>query len=777
MDIGTETARLKVLYESGRISAAFEVARKLVAIAPDNNDLLILAGGLAIEVHNYSVALQNLQKALDINSNNARGQYLAGVAYSKSGRLADAARHLERAVRIDPDHLESRVNLANVHMRAGKPEQSISAYREIVERWPECSEAHHNLGNLLRSRGDLSDAVVAAEKAVLGNPRDVEALSALGELYVAVSDWRKAEDVHRRLVTLHPDPGDAILRLAQSLERQDRVAEAIEVYTDGLKHLPRDSRIRLQLSKLLHFQKSHNKAKQVIQPLFHMKLSRDAWINARFHYADILDSLGELQKAEDLLKAIIGDSPTTINAYQNLAILKQKKGEIDESINICRQALAYAGDNLGVYDNYLYFLSYHPGTTQKNILEECRAWEKKLKSTLPDWSPEYRGRPDPNRRLRIGYVSPDFIGHVVTYFFNGILENHDRDNFEIHLFANVGKPDASTDYLKSLSDCWHDIFGKTTIRAAETIRDAEIDILIDLAGHTAGNSLPVFALRPAPIQASWIGYANSTGLSEIDYRFTDAIADPPGPDDEFYSEKLVRLRNGFLCYKPAPYLESAGETPASRRGYVTFASFNQSRKLNKVGAGLWAETLNAIPRSRLLLKGLGFESIETRKYFYDMFEDCDLDRHRISIIGPTKSYEDHVKLYSKVDICLDTMPYNGTTTTCEALWMGVPVLTIKGKLHAARVSASILDQIGLHDVLVGRNRDDFIAKAKYLAGNLDILNDMRLGMRARMRDSRLMACELHAREVEQRYRDWWRGYLKNSAGRAAAMGADRPFTL
>ena len=187
--------------------------------------------------------------------------------------------------------------------------------------------------------------------------------------------------------------------------------------------------------------------------------------------------------------------PTTINAYQNLAILKQKKGEIDRSIDICRQALAYAGDNLGVYDNYLYFLSYHPATTQKNILEKCRAWEKKLKSTLPDWSPEYRGRPDPNRRLRIGYVSPDFIGHVVTYFFNGILENHDRDNFEIHLFANVGKPDASTDYLKSLSDCWHDIFGKNTIRAAETIRDAEIDILIDLAGHTAGNSLPVFALR------------------------------------------------------------------------------------------------------------------------------------------------------------------------------------------------------------------------------------------------------------------------------------------
>ncbi|HEY6837800.1 MAG TPA: glycosyltransferase, partial [Geobacteraceae bacterium] len=332
-----------------------------------------------------------------------------------------------------------------------------------------------------------------------------------------------------------------------------------------------------------------------------------------------------------------------------------------------------------------------------------------------------------------------------------LVEGHSRKAVEVFCYSDVAAPDATTFILRTLADNWRDVHEMDDRSLADMIRADRIDILVDLAGHSAGNRLSMFALKPAPVQASWLGYPATTGLSAIDYRITDAIADPEGEADLVHAEKLLRLPDGFLCYAPPEHAPAVSPPPCETAGHITFGTFNNPAKISPEAIGMWASILSALPTSRLLLKNKIFREDKTRAMFLALFEDAGIPSHRVTCLAHTASSGAHLETYRSLDISLDTYPYNGTTTTCESLWMGVPVITLMGDRHASRVSASILTRLRLDDLIAG-SEEEYVEIALRLAADAGRLLSLRKGLRKTMKSSPLCDRRRFSLQMEEAYR-------------------------
>lgn len=385
------------------------------------------------------------------------------------------------------------------------------------------------------------------------------------------------------------------------------------------------------------------------------------------------------------------------------------------------------------------------------MLKEHLRWPGALPAPITTSRP----RADVNsaHRLKIGYVSSDFRTHSVSYFFEPLLQAHDKDVVEVYCYSGGQRPDATTVRLQALAHAWRDIGAMTDAQAAEQIYADGIDILVDLNGHTAQNRLRVFAHKPAPIQVTYLGYPDTTGLRTMDYRITDAWSDPPG-DEVYYTEKLIRLEGCFLCYRPPDDAPPVATLPALKQGFITFGSFNARAKINEEVITLWSRLLQDIPTSRLLIKNPSLTCSVTRDYLYEQFKTQGITRERVELRGLARSTQDHLATYADIDIALDTFPYNGTTTTCEAMWMGVPVVTLAGDAHIGRVGVSLLHTVGQED-LISRNQDEYLRLARSLAEDRTRLANLRGELRQRMAASPLCDAQAFARKVEASYRDIW----------------------
>jgi predicted O-linked N-acetylglucosamine transferase (SPINDLY family) len=367
---------------------------------------------------------------------------------------------------------------------------------------------------------------------------------------------------------------------------------------------------------------------------------------------------------------------------------------------------------------------------------------------------------DPARKLRVGYVSADFRQHAVASFIEPIIAAHDRTQVSVTCYSD-GMPDAVTARLREVArpDAWRDVRPLTDEALARQIIDDKIDILVDLAGHTSGNRLLTFARRPAPVQITYCGYPGTTGLAAIGWRLTDALADPPGDADRQHAEQLWRLPHGFLCFQPDPELGTPSRPPCSLNGgtAVTFGSFNNLSKLGDEVLAAWARILEGVPGSRLFLKSRALTDEEPRQRLRRVFADHGIAPQRLEFAPYAATTQDHLSLYSQVDLALDPFPYNGTTTTCEALWMGVPVLSLGGKTHAGRVGASLLNAVGFPELVVG-SIDKYVAAAVALAADRERLATYRAELRPRMTSSPLTNPRLITADIESAYREMWRQF-------------------
>ncbi len=461
-------------------------------------------------------------------------------------------------------------------------------------------------------------------------------------------------------------------------------------------------------------------------------------------------SVGMLSEAETCYRKAISLNPS-IAIADNLGSVLFSQGRFEEAMDIYRQGVKRQPKNARLMSNLLLTLNYVPAIEQQTVFEEHRKFSD-LFSSKKVFN-NYPGTKDPERRLKIAYVSPDFREHSIAYFIEPVLKSHNRTSFEIYGYSNLSRPDDITHRLESLTEQWINVAGMGSDQFAERIREDEIDILVDLAGHTARNSLEVFSRQAAPIQVTWMGYPNTTGLQGMHYRIVDPVVDS-SEQDIYYTEELVRLSGCFLCYKPPDDAPAISILPATKSEQVTFGSFNNLAKINENTIHLWSEVIKAVPGSRLLIKNPSLTDEKTRHRYQQKFLAQGLTEESVELIGHTPTRKEHLALYNRVDIGLDTFPYNGTTTTCEALWMGVPVLTLSGKHHASRVSHSLLQAAGL-DGWVSETEKSFIENAAEKSADLDKLGALRTGLRKKLLASQLCNAEQFTGNLEQAYRRMW----------------------
>jgi predicted O-linked N-acetylglucosamine transferase (SPINDLY family) len=391
------------------------------------------------------------------------------------------------------------------------------------------------------------------------------------------------------------------------------------------------------------------------------------------------------------------------------------------------------------------------------IAEEHRRWNHLHARPLGQFIQSHANDRSPERRLRIGYVSPDFREHSVAFFLAGLLEHHDPFVTEVFCYSDSTTRDAVTVRLEGLATHWRKIINLSDSRVADLIRRDGIDILVDLAGHTANNRLLVFARNPAPVQVTWLGYPNTSGLDTIDYRITDTFADPLGSTEHLHSERLIRLPLSAWCYRPLEDSPPVNASPVHETGHITFGCFNAMPKINRSLLELWSRILLAVQDSRLLLKNSALGGLPMQEQLRKQFQEMGIGPDRVEMAGRVPDLCGHLATYGRVDIALDTFPYHGTTTTCEALWMGVPVVTLLGRTHVARVGVSLLSNLG-HPEWLAPSPHEYVNLAVDLAQDPSRLAALRSTLRKRMEASPLTDSPRFARDIEAVYRDMWRAW-------------------
>lgn len=574
--------------------------------------------------------------------------------------------------------------------------------------------------------------------------------------------YPEAKELAAELVRRDPRDAESWILLGRINGKLDLSDESVKCFKKGATLGPRQAEIHFQQG--VEYQNRGNLSAAADYYRVALCLKPDM-APAANNLGFVLKTLGNLDEAEQILQTALLSHHNAFQLHHNMAAVLLAQGRIDAARQAYLQTLGLNPGLPDVHSDLVFSNLYATQINPEASLAEHRRWAEMHAEPLTAHAPPHGNRPDPGRRLRIGYVSPDFRTHAVTYFFEGLLANHDPAQVETYCYANLPsgiEPDQTTRRLQNAASHWRNISGVQDEQVAALMRGDGIDILVDLAGHTANNRLLVFARKPAPIQISYIGYATTTGLSAMDYRITDAWTDPPGVTDDHASETLVRLPHGFLCYTPTPEQIPVSSLPAAAAGRITFGSFNNLAKIKPQTIEAWSAILKAVPDSRLLLKNKSFKDGATCDHYLRKFDDHGVNPQRIELLPQVIPVKDHLSTYHRVDIALDTFPYNGTTTTCEAIWMGVPVVTLTGKVHAARVGYSLLSRAGLPDYIAD-SVDQYIRIAVDLAGDIGRLAELRKDLRTRLEGSGLCNGKVLAHDAEEAYRAMWRSWCDSKA--------------
>jgi protein O-GlcNAc transferase len=443
-------------------------------------------------------------------------------------------------------------------------------------------------------------------------------------------------------------------------------------------------------------------------------------------------------------------TPMNTQQCRDQALSLMHQGRMDDGLQVMRSYVEQCPDDAMTHSMLLFFTHYLSTYDKRQLFEGYRQWALRH-APLARMQRQFGNDPSPHRRLRIGYLSPDFHTHAVVCNVEVLLRERNHARFELFGYGSVSHPDASTERLSALFDHYRDVYRLSDVQLARQIEQDQIDILVEIAGHVAGHRLRALASKPAPIQVDYQGI-NTTGMPQIDYCLTDAFLDPPGRDDD-YVEKVLRLPNSVLCYTPPTHCPPLASLPYARNGTITFGSFNASLKVNPYTVGLWAQVLRQVPDSHLLIKFNGSRDDIIHRY-KQCFARAGVALQRVRVMPREPSYRDHLDLYNQVDIGLDTYPFNGCVTTLESLWMGVPVISLAGHRYVSRMGSTILNNCGL-EAFVASGPEQFVAKAAALAGHPDALAGIRMGMRSRILQSPLGNAQAYARHLEEAYLHMW----------------------
>ncbi len=593
----------------------------------------------------------------------------------------------------------------------------------------------------------------AAERA----PRQHDVFFRLGECYRRLGDFGRAIHAFERAIALNSDHFAAYRGAADAA-----LAQAEKAATTGNAKASRDLKKFAAMYLLALGKRQHREFLDTAEATLRETVALDPkCAEAFWALGAFLESRGRSSDAEKPLRRAIALDPRMADAYVSLGNTFQTRGRFDEMAAAYRKALALKPSLDAVRESLasipLMNMLYDEAATTADIYARHRAWGDAVAAEFrvaAANAPPFANSREPERKLRVAYLSPDFRYHAVSFFVEPLLAHHDPAAVEVFCYAELEKPDPVTSFLQNLGGVWRNTHGVADDALRAQLRADGIDIAIDLAGHFGGNRLRALAVKPAPVTATWLGYPATTGLGSIDWRITDEVADPPG-QEAFHTERLMRLPEIFLCY--SAYLTPIPEpapVPLATRGAVTFGSFNNPQKISDSAVKAWARILNSVPGARLILKSIAFVEPSRRQYFLDRFAAHGASTERIELRAPQRELGAHLGSYGEIDIALDPFPYNGTTTTCEAIWMGVPMISLIGDRHAGRVGYDLLRQMGLEE-LAAPDIDSYVATAVALANDPARRQRWRGELRDRMRASPLCDAPRFARAFETALRAMW----------------------
>ncbi len=633
-----------------------------------------------------------------------------GVEHHRRGALEAAAGYYRSALEKSPDHAGANHWLGLVELQCGRPAVAEAPLRRAVAGDPDKALHHASLGEALRGAGKVEEAVAVL---TLASRRFFDSPWIWQNLGMALADAKRLGEACEAFAKATPSRLSSahLHRWGQSLAQMERYPEAIPLLRQAQAMDPENGRMQSDLGHALY-------------------------------------ECGGVEEAmrwyESAVKRIPEFAPLR---YEMARIASLHFNQVDQAV-VHLRTIAGREDGLEAYASKLLLMLHYRVADPAAIFNEHAAWGKaRDRAAVP---PPHA--PLDGRRLRVGYVSADFKQHPVACFFEALARHHDKAAVEIFCYSNfpAKEADDTTRRIRSQADHWREIEGVEDSLAADLIRKDQLDILVDLGGH-AGGRLGVFARKPAPIQVTAIGYPDTTGLPAMDYRLVDAKTDPPEVADAYASEQLVRLPVSFLCYTPPVEVPLPGAIPLDRNGFVTFGSFNGLIKLSPEWFAMVAAVLKAVPKSQLLVKCDAFNNAEkAHPLLMKSLAPHGIEAGRLRVLTKVKEMAGHLAQYGEVDIALDAFPYHGTTTTCDALWMGVPVVSLAGSIHTSRVGASLLESAGLGD-LVAQTQDEFVHKAAQLAQDAPRLRALRAGLRAQMKP--LTDGAAYAKRVEDAYRD------------------------
>jgi protein O-GlcNAc transferase len=700
-------------HQAGRLAEAEALYRQILAVQPNHADALMSLGIIALQAGRHELAVERIREAIVLDPRNPAAHSNLGVACRAMGRLGEAVAAFRQAIQLKPDYAEAHNNLGDALLQQCHPVEAVDVCRRSIELKPDYVEAHFNLGNALAAQGRLDEASAAYRRAVELRPGYLEAHNNLGAVLKDLGRFDEAIAVFGRAFRLQPDYPEGHNNLGNALKEQGKLNEAIAAFRRALELKPQ-------------YPEAHN------------------------NLGTALGEQGQVDEAAAAFQNALSLQPGFPEAHNNLGNALKDQGELDEAIASYRRALALKPHFAEAHSNLIYALQLLPGENRARIAEEHQCWNRQFSDPVKPFPRPHANDPATAGRLRIGYVSPDLRDHPVGRYVLPLFEHHDRERFEIVCYSGVARPDWITARLRALAGEWRHTAGVSDVRLAEMIREDRVDILVDLAMHTAGNRLPVFAREPAPVQVAWLAYPGSTGLPGIRYRFTDARMEPPGEDSAWSAEEPVYLPDCWCCYRPAGEFPQINGLPALSAEGVTFGSLNNFAKVNDAALALWARILVAVKRSRLVMlcpEGKARERVQA------FFGARGVAANRLQWVA-YMSRAEYLRLFQRIDIGLDPFPCNGMTTTCDALWMGVPVLTLPGEIPASRAGLSLLSNVGLEE-LAAPSEERYARTAVELAGNLTRLADLRATLRPRMLASPLMDASRFARNVEAACRFMW----------------------
>jgi protein O-GlcNAc transferase len=706
-------------HRAGRAELAEEIYRRILAADPDYPDALHMLGTLTCQRGQLDAGIDLIRRAIARNPQAAEYHNNLGMALRAQGNLSAATTSYRRAVALRPDFAEAHSNLGNALRVQRDPAGAVLCFQRALQLQPDRAEIHCNLGIALQQLGQYAEAVASYRRAIELKPELVLAHNNLGLVLQRQGAFAEALACFQHAAQLQPNMAEAHLNLGAALQAQGRLREAMDSYRRALQAKP-------------------------------------DYVEAYGNLGNAAQQLGQLDEALVLYRHALQLRPDSADLHNNLANVWKDAGCLKEALASYRQAIALRPDYAEAHSNLVYTLYFCDDYDARAIYAAHREWAQRHAQPLARFLRPHGNDRAPQRRLRIGYVSPDLREHPVGRFLLPLLEAHDHRQFEIFCYASMLFPDAISARLQAAADVWRVAGSLSDEQLTEQIRQDGIDVLVDLTMHMGGNRMRCFACKPAPVQVTYLAYCGTTGLDTIDYRLTDPYLDPPGSVEGIYTEQSVWLPESYWCYQAPASATPVGRLPALEHGVVTFGALNNFAKVTGATLAAWRRLLQAVPRARLLLHApAGSHRSRVREQLG--LSGTDAERlefiHRVSIA-------DYLALYHRIDVALDPFPYGGGTTTCDALWMGVPVVSLAGATAVGRGGLSILSNVGLPE-LVAHDTDQYVRIATELAADPPRLAELRATLRKRMQQSPLMDAPRFARNVEAAYRGMWRRWCQS----------------